>query len=102
MSQLIAALRTASASARTLACTAGTNSAEALPSLSRFRPTRSTSAEPTTAASAMRAISAACSGSRMPKPTATGSRVCRLMRATSGATSSATAAFWPVMPVTET
>ena len=50
----------------------------------------------------MRAISAACAGSRMPKPTATGRRVCRLMRATSGAIRSATAAFWPVMPVTET
>ena len=79
-----AAPRTASARARTLACRAGTRAGVARPCASRFLARRSIRAEPTTAASAMRAISAACSGSRMPKPTATGSRVCRLMRATSG------------------
>ena len=46
--------------------------------------------------------SAACCGSRMPKPTATGRSVCRFRRATSGATWSATAVLTPVMPVSET
>ncbi len=45
-------------------------------------------AEPTTAASAMRATAAACSGVRMPNPTAQGRRDFRRMRATADATSS--------------
>ena len=44
-----------------------------------------TSAEPTTAASATRAMAAACAGVRMPKPTATGSALCRRRRADRGA-----------------
>ncbi len=59
-------------------------------------------AEPTTTPSATRAMAAAFSGVLTPKPTQTGRAVARLMRATSGATSSATAAAAPVMPVIET
>ena len=61
-----------------------------------------TSAEPTTAASATRAMAAACAGVRMPKPTATGSALWRRRRATAAPTCSASGALVPVMPVIET
>jgi len=76
--------------------------AVALPSLSRLLRTISTSAEPTTTPSALRAIAAACSAVRTPKPTATGSAVWRLMRATASATLELSGAAMPVMPVIET
>ena len=63
---------------------------------------RSTIAEPTTAPSPTRAISAAASGVLMPKPTHTGSAVFALIRATSGPTRAALALPAPVMPVIET
>ena len=62
----------------------------------------STSAEPTTAASATRAMAAARSGVRMPKPTATGRPVAARMRATAGATAASSASSVPVTPATET
>src|SRR5262249_27205910 len=58
--------------------------------------TWSTSTVPTTAPSATRAIAAACSGVRMPKPTATGRSVCRFTLATAPRTSASSAALVPV------
>jgi hypothetical protein len=59
-------------------------------------------AEPTTQPSATPAMVCAASGVLMPKPTTTGRSVAALMRATSGPTSPACAAWLPVIPVTET
>lgn len=61
-----------------------------------------TSAEPTTAASALRATEAASSGVLMPKPTASGSFVCRLRRAIASLIAETAAPLAPVMPVIET
>ena len=47
-------------------------------------------------------LARAASGVRMPKPTITGKSVCDLIRATSGATSVASATAAPVIPVIET
>ncbi len=66
------------------------------------RASASTSAVPTTAPSAFSAMARAASGVRMPKPTQTGSLVCRLMRATASPTALASALALPVMPVIET
>src|SRR5262245_18610335 len=63
---------------------------------------RDTIAEPTTAASAMRAIDAAPSGVRMPNPTAQGRSVARLMRSSAIFTSCSVNVFVPVTPATET
>ena len=57
---------------------------------------------PTTAASDTVATSAACSGVRIPNPTATGRSVCLRIRATFWAISSAVAERVPVIPRTET
>src|SRR5690606_15523825 len=65
-------------------------------------PISSTSAEPTTTPSATRAMAAACSGVRTPKPTATGRSVERLMRVTLASMESNAACCLPVMPATET
>src|SRR5579864_9603472 len=96
------AWRTPSAKARTSASTAPTRVGSAFPAESREAAMRSTSAEPTTAASATRATSCACAGVRMPKPTATGKVVCRFSLATAAVTLCAAADFVPVMPATET
>ena len=64
--------------------------------------TLSTSAEPTTTASAPRAMAAALAASLTPKPTATGRPVWRLIRATACATRPASGAAAPVIPVIET
>ena len=61
-----------------------------------------TSAEPTTTASAPAAMSLAWAGVLMPKPTAIGSRVDLLMRATSAWTAFTSGAAEPVMPVIDT
>ena len=61
-----------------------------------------TSAEPTTTPSAPAAIARACLAVRTPKPTATGSLVWRLMRATASVTLLTSGAAAPVMPVIET
>ncbi|OZA00786.1 MAG: hypothetical protein B7Y02_18190, partial [Rhodobacterales bacterium 17-64-5] len=82
-----------SASALTMASTSATG----LPAPISF-----TMAEPTTQPSATEAMLRAASGVLIPKPTITGRSVDRLIRATSGATSVATAAAAPVIPVTET
>src|SRR5579863_6527855 len=89
------AWRTPWAKACTSASTAPTSVGIALPSESSEAAMRSTSAEPTTAASATRATSCACAGVRMPKPTATGKVVCRFSRATAAVTVSAAADFVP-------
>jgi hypothetical protein len=62
----------------------------------------SISAEPTTTPSAPCAIARACAAVRTPKPTATGSAVWRLMRATADLTLPVSGAAMPVMPVIET
>ncbi|MND07011.1 hypothetical protein D3C83_287530 [compost metagenome] len=63
---------------------------------------RETMAEPTTAASAIRAIEAALSGVRIPKPTAHGRSLARLMRSMAAFTSFSVKVFVPVTPATET
>ena len=62
----------------------------------------STIADPTTAPSAIEAISRAFSGVLMPNPTTTGKSVFDLIRATSGPTLFAFADAAPVIPVIET
>ncbi|MDT4875634.1 hypothetical protein FQZ97_1110130 [compost metagenome] len=62
----------------------------------------STRAEPTTTPSARRAMLAACSAVRMPKPMATGSWVWRRRRVTASCTCSRVAEPAPVTPATET
>jgi hypothetical protein len=57
---------------------------------------------PTTTPSATAPIAAACSGVFTPKPTATGSGVCDLIRATLAATSPVSGVRVPVIPVIET
>ena len=89
-------------SARTASSTDGTRPGAAQPPASSACATVSTSAEPTTAASATRAISAACAGVLMPKPAATGSAEWRFKRATAAATLSIAADFVPVMPAIAT
>src|SRR5262252_1905129 len=96
------ALRTPAASSVTSSWTDATVAAVALPAASRLVRTFSTRAEPTTTASASRAITAALAASRTPKPTATGRIVWRLIRLTASATRSASGAAAPVMPVIET
>src|SRR5690606_25585857 len=95
---LVRAALTASDSVFTLARTRGTAGSFA----SRAAATSFTKTEPATTASATRAISAARSGVRTPKPTATGRPAARRTRATAGATSAATASFTPVTPATGT
>ena len=74
--------------------------AVARPSASRLPRKASTSAVPTTAPLAFSAIARAASGVRMPKPTQTGSLVCRLMRATASPTAvEIRRCALPVMPV---
>src|SRR5665213_2424064 len=94
--------RTPSASAATKSATASMVVPVARPSASRLPRKASTSAVPTTAPSAFSAMPRAASGVRMPKPTHTGSLVCRLMRATASPTTEVSALALPVMPVMET
>src|SRR5579883_486021 len=94
--------RTPAASARTSSSTAVTKPASGLPAASTCSARRCTSAEPTAAASATRATEAACSGERMPNPTAMGNDECRLRRATAAAISPELADLVPVMPAIET
>src|SRR5262249_57307572 len=96
------ALRTPRASSATRLTTTVTVFAAALSSRSRLALSVFTSAEPTTTPSAPDAIVAACSAVRTPKPTATGSLVWRLMRATAAVTFAGSATAAPVMPVIET
>src|SRR5690606_16718244 len=96
------ALRTPPERSRTSESTLSTISSGSGFSCSRQSAIRCTSAEPTTAASATRATSAACSGVLMPKPTASGRSVCRRSRSTAAATASADAEVVPVMPVIAT
>src|SRR6185312_4325883 len=96
------ALRTPCASKAARSATALTVFAVAWPSESRLSRNASTSAVPTTAPLARSAMAHAASGVRMPKPTHTGSLVCRLMRATASPTTFELAAAAPVMPVIET
>src|SRR5262245_52542318 len=96
------ALRTPRASSATKLTTTVTVFAVALSSRSRLALSAFTSAEPTTTPSAPDAITAACSAVRTPKPTATGSLVWRLMRATAAVTFAGSAMAAPVMPVIET
>src|SRR6185295_10367737 len=90
------------ASADTRSATAPTVLGVARPSLSRLARSASTSAVPTTAPLAFSAIARAASGVRIPKPTQTGSLVCRLIRATASPTALESALALPVMPVMET
>src|SRR6185295_2202545 len=94
--------RTPCASADTRSATAPTVLGVARPSLSRLARSASTSAVPTTAPLAFSAIARAASGVRIPKPTQTGSLVCRLIRATASPTALESALALPVMPVMET
>src|SRR6516162_2439536 len=94
--------RTPRASSATRLTTTVTVFAVALSSRSRLALSAFTSAEPTTTPSAPDAITAACSAVRTPKPTATGSLVWRLMRATAAVTLAGSAVAAPVMPVIET
>src|SRR6266567_3899411 len=91
--------RTPCASADTRSATAPTVLGVARPSGSRLARSASTSAVPTTAPLAFSAIARAASGVRMPKPTQTGSLVCRLMRETASPTTLESALALPVMPV---
>ena len=94
--------RTPLANSDTSAVTALTVLPVALPFLSRLSFTALTSAEPTTTPSAPGAMARACLAVRIPKPTATGNLVWRLMRVTAAWTLSASGAAEPVMPVIET
>src|SRR6185312_7339267 len=96
------ALRTPLLKALTSPSTASMRSGVALPFASSEDATRSTSAEPTTAASATFATAAACAGVRMPKPTATGSSVCFFSRVTAAVITSPVADLVPVTPATAT
>src|SRR5579863_3829255 len=93
--------RTPCASEAARPATASTVLAVARPPESRLARKASTSAVPTTAPSALAAIPRAASGVRMPKPTQTGSLVCRLMRATASPTTPESALALPVIPVIE-
>ena len=59
-------------------------------------------ADPTTTASATAAMSATCSGVLIPKPTATGNTVWRLIRATDSPTDAMSGDAAPVIPLIET
>src|SRR5690606_33264687 len=65
-------------------------------------PMSSPRAEPTITPSATRAIAAACSGVRTPKPTATGKSVAALNRFTASSMLACAACCLPVIPATET
>src|SRR5262249_51255096 len=86
--------RTPSASARTCSSTRATSSG-----LPRLAAIVLHSAEPTTAASATRTASAACTGVRTPNPTAIGRSVTRRMRGIASPRCSAVVLRVPVMPV---
>ena len=87
-----------SARARTWSNTRRTVSGPAQPSASRLSASVSTSAVPTTAASATLTAPAACAGVRMPKPIAMGRAVAWRMRGTAAAKCSAEADRVPVIP----
>ena len=94
-------MRAGAGQRRTSLLTAPTVAGPALPSVSDPR-TASTIAEPTTTPSAAAPIAAALAASLTPKPTATGRRVCRLIRATALPTASGSGVAEPVTPVIET
>ena len=94
--------RTPSASSDTSDVTDPTLPTVARPSESRLSRRRSINAEPTTTASAPCAISRAFCAVFTPKPTATGSLVWRLIRATASDTRVAFGVAEPVMPVIDT
>src|SRR5258706_3342892 len=96
------ACRTPVASSRTRLSTASASPGLARSAASRCPNTRSTRADPTTAASATLATAAAWAAVRMPKPTATGSAVWRFRRMTALDTSASAADRGPVIPAIET